>query len=413
MRRFAVLLFLLASLCAACGTDAGQADTVRLWTGLDAEYPVIQQVVADFENKTGVRVEMLKVPFEQLRNKFLIAAPAGLGPDLVIGPQDWVGVLATAEQLEPIPDEVLPGRDFVPVAVQAVRFQGKVYSLPLFMECNALFRNTTLMPTQPATMSDLVRQALEVQQRQPEVKGFYFDLQEPYFAWPFFSAEGAYLLGERDGLTDPDDVGVATPGAVRAAEFLRSLRLEHRLIPSGVSENISRTLFLENKAAVIINGPWILANLRDANRKLVEQGRPPLSYAVDPFPPTASGGQPRPLVGVQGIMLNRRAARRADAIRLMQYLASDDATVAISQASGRPPVRRGALERIRQNRDIAAFARIAEQGVPMPNHPAVNAVWTPLKSALELITTGTSPDAASELRSTAERIEQKINLMLE
>jgi len=413
MRRFTTLLVLLTCLCAACGPDAGQADAVRLWTGLDAEFPVIQKVVADFQRQTGLRVEMLKVPFEQLRNKFLIAAPAGLGPDLVIGPQDWVGVLATAEQLEPLPEEVLPGADFVPVAVQAVKFQGRVYSLPLFMECNALFRNTDLMPDRPTTMSDLVRQALELQQQRPEVKGFYFDLQEPYFAWPFFSAEGAYLLGEQGGITDPDDVGVATPGAVRAAEFLRSLRREHGLIPSGVSENISRTLFLENKAAVIINGPWILANLRDANQKLVDQGKPPLAYAVDPFPTTASGGQPRPLVGVQGIMLNRRAARRADAIRLMQFLASDDSTVAISQASGRPPVRRGALDRIRQTPDIAAFARIAEQGVPMPNHPAVNAVWTPLKSALELITTGTSPDAGAELRSTAERIEQKINLMLE
>ncbi len=413
MRRLAILLIFATCLCAACGTDAGRADVVRLWTGLDAEFPVIQKVVADFQQQTGVKVEMLKVPFEQLRNKFLIAAPAGLGPDLLIGPQDWVGVLATAEQLEPIPDEALPGDDFVPVAVQAVRFQGKVYSLPLFMECNALFRNTALMPTRPATMSDLVKASVDIQKRSPEVKGFYFDLQEPYFAWPFFSAEGAYLLGEKDGATNPKDVGVATPGAVRAAEFLRSLRLEHRLIPSGVSENISRTLFLENKAAVIINGPWILANLRDTNQKLVEQGKSPLPYTVDPFPPTASGGQPRPLVGVQGLMLNRRAARRADALRLMQFLASDDSTVAISQASGRPPVRRGALERIRSNRDIAAFARIAEQGVPMPSHPAVNAVWTPLKSALELITTGTSPDAGAELRSTAKRIEQKIKLMLE
>ena len=109
MRRFTTLLVLLTCLCAACGPDAGQADAVRLWTGLDAEFPVIQKVVADFQRQTGLRVEMLKVPFEQLRNKFLIAAPAGLGPDLVIGPQDWVGVLATAEQLEPLPEEVLPG----------------------------------------------------------------------------------------------------------------------------------------------------------------------------------------------------------------------------------------------------------------------------------------------------------------
>jgi maltose-binding protein MalE len=48
----------------------------------------------------------------------------------------------------------------------------------------------------------------------------------------------------------------------------------------------------------------------------------------------------------------------------------------------------------------------------MPSHPAVNAIWVPLKSALELITTGKSP-ADSEIRATDERIRQKIQMMLE
>ena len=402
MRRLLYLIALLLTTCVGCGPTTGQADAVRLWTGLDAEYPVIERVVADFQQRTGIQVQMLKVPFEQLRNKFLIAAPADLGPDLVIGPQDWVGVLATAGQLEPIPQEALPGEDFVPVSVQAVTFQGQVYSVPLFMECNALFRNTRLMPERPRSVPELVARATALQQADPTLKGFYFDLQEPYFAWPFFSAEGAWLLRDKDGRTDPFDLGINTPGSVRAAEFLRSLRQESRLIPPGASENISRTLFQEGRAAVIINGPWMLKDAKAAG----------VPYAVDPFPPTASGGQPRPLVGVQGIMLNRRATRRADALKLMEHLASVESTVAISQASGRPPVRRGALERIQGDPDIATFAMIAEHGTPMPSHPAVNAIWVPLKSALELITTGKSP-ADRELRATDERIRQKIQLMLE
>ncbi len=402
MRRLLLLVCLLLWACVGCSSTTGQATAVRLWTGLDAEYPVIEKVVADFQQQTGIQVRMLKVPFEQLRNKFLIAAPADLGPDLVIGPQDWVGVLATAGQLEPIPAEVLPGPDFVPVSVQAVTFQGQVYSVPLFMECNALFRNTALMPERPRSIPELVEKAVAIQKADPKVKGFYFDLQEPYFSWPFFSAEGAWLLREKNGYTDPFDLGIHTPGSVRAAEFLRSLRSEHQLIPSGASENISRTLFQEGRAAVILNGPWMLKDAKAAG----------VPYAVDPFPPTASGGQPRPLVGVQGIMLNRRAARRDEALKLMAHLASVESTVAISQASGRPPVRRGALARIQSDPDIATFAMIAEQGTPMPSHPAVNAIWVPLKSALELITTGKTP-ADSELRATDERIRQKIQLMLE
>jgi len=275
MRRLLLIFALLLCACPGCSSPAGQADAVRLWTGLDAEYPVIEKVVADFQQRTGIKVRMLKVPFEQLRNKFLIAAPADLGPDLVIGPQDWVGVLATAGQLEPIPPEVLPGEDFVPVSVKAVTFEGQVYSVPLFMECNALFRNTALMPERPHSIPDLVARATAIQQADPKIKGFYFDLQEPYFAWPFFSAEGAWLLGARNGRTDPFDVGINNPGSVRAAEFLRSLRMEHHLIPPGASENISRTLFQEGRAAVIINGPWMLKDAKAAG----------VPYAVEPLSP--------------------------------------------------------------------------------------------------------------------------------
>lgn len=405
MRRLLLFLGLLAWACAACGSPASRTDEVRLWTGIsDVEYPVLQQVVEAFERQNpDVRVQLLKVPFEQLRNKFLIAAPADLGPDLLMGPQDWVGVLATAGLLSPLPPGHAPGADFLPATVEAVTFDGKPYAAPLLLDCLALFRNPELMPEAPTSLPDLVRKAVEIDRRGNGVRGFYYDLQDLYFSWAFFNAEGAYVFGTRDGRTDPYDVGLDTPGAVKAALFLRSLRQEHQLVPPGATLDIAKSLYLDRKAAVILNGPWMLGDLRAAG----------VPYVIDPFPPTAEGRVPKPFVGVQGVMLNRRAAQREKALRLLDHLVSEESLVKLSDASGRPPARRNALRVASRNPDIAAFARLAEGATPMPNHPAVQAVWAPMQQALELITTRPGLDAEAELHATKQRILKKIQVMLE
>ena len=66
------------------------------WTGAEADK--LTEVIAAFQEKApGVTVEVLAVPFDQLKNKFTTEASTGGGPDLLIGPKDWIGELAQAE----------------------------------------------------------------------------------------------------------------------------------------------------------------------------------------------------------------------------------------------------------------------------------------------------------------------------
>lgn len=406
MRWLALVLVCLALASTACGQGAdGRTDgKVRLWTGMaDTEFPVLQKVVRDIEARTGLEVQLLKVPFEQLRNKFLIAAPADLGPDLLIGPQDWVGVLATAGLLEPLPVSHRPGSDFFPVAVEAMTFQGEIYASPVFMECPALFRNPELMPQAPATMTELVERSVALDREGNGIRGFYFDLENLYFNWAFFSAQGAYIFGQENGRTDPYDVGLDTEGATRAAEFLRDLRLEYKLIRPGATTDIAKSLYLDRKAATIINGPWFLGDVRSSQ----------VPYVIEPLPPMPDGSVPKPFVTVHGVMLNKAAGQREKALQLLSELMKDESLVPLSEASGRPPARRSALAAAGRNPDIAAFAKLAEAGTPMPNHPAMQAVWEPMRQTMEIVTNNAGVDAQAALRETKERIVAKIRQMME
>lgn len=404
MNRTIILIVMLLgfSLLAAGCSHTQKAAPLRLWAGMEAEYPKLVELCDQFSKQNDIEVELLKVPFKDLRDKFLIAAPAELGPDLVIGPHDWIGVLATAGTLQPIPKS-FDFHDFVPVAMEAVTFENQVYAVPLCMESIALLRNQDLMPKRPTTTAELIEMALAAQKANPKVRGFYFEIRDLYFSLPFIIAEGGYLLGKNpDGTTNPLDVGMDNQGAVTAANWLKDLRMKYRLIQAGASENISKTLFIENKAASILNGPWILKDIKASG----------INYAVDPFPKMDSGAQPKPAVGVQSIMFNARSKHQQDAIKLMEFLASSEPLATLSLTSGRPPVTGESLVKVAHDKDITAYAAIAESGIPLPTHPAAGAIWEPMKGSLELIANG-EVETAKELHDTTERIKEKIRLMLE
>lgn len=400
-----LLLLTLALLCLSGCAQQRDPRTVVLWTAYEVEIPTLRQLVAKFSQQTGRPVELLQVPFSGLQNKFMVAAPAGQGPDLIIGPQDWLGVFATAELLEPVPAAVLdPARaDLVPVALEAENFAGQVYGFPMMTGCLAMLRNPQLMPESPKDLDDLKTQALKVQAT--GAKGFYYDLQDFYFSFPFFSAFGASLFETGPQGLDPMRLGLATPGGVKAAEYLTELR-QADLIPLGTKNDFAKSLFLEGKVAATINGPWFIGDVRKAG----------VPYVIEPVPPAPDGHPAAPLVGVDGLMLNKAALQREGALELMAFLTAKEQLVALALASGRPPARRSALEEARRDpqagADIAAFARVSEQGVPMPNLPQTNVIWEPMAQSLAIITNRQAP-AAQELEQTQARILSKIKLMME
>lgn len=409
-------LLVLCGLLASCSAKKVDTDKVTLWTGMDAEYPELVRVCEQFTEQTGIKVELLKVPFRDLRNKFFVASPAGVGPDLLLGAHDWIGAMKIADLIAPIPAD-FSFADFTEIAKKAGSYEREMYMVPLCMDTLALFRNKELMPERPQTMEDMLDQAVAIQRAscdasgRPTINGFYYEIKEAYFSVPFLNMYGAYLLGEKDGVYDPEDVGLGNAGAIEGARFLRSLRDEKQygLIKAGCSESISRTLFYEGSAAVIVNGPWILSEITKRNQ---DPAKKHIDYVVDPFPCTRDGKQPRSIVGMQGLMLSKYARNPEGARKLMDFLASTDQMVAISNASGRPPVTNSALARVADNVDITTFAQVCQTGIPMPSHPACQQIWEPAKQSFELIANG-EVDPATEMPNLTARIKQNIKLMME
>jgi len=380
-----------------CGCSQPDPKTrpLRVWTAFEgAELEAFKGLCAAY----GKPVEVLGVPFDGLKNKVLVATPAGQGPEVIVGPQDWLGVFSAADLLQPLPDSLVTPlkKEVLPVALDGVTYDGKVYAYPLLLDGLALLRNPELAPRSPKSLDDLRDYAVEIQ-KAGKVKGFYFDLRELYFSWPFFSAYGATVF--KNGL----EPGLTGPEGLQASEYLRQLR-ELGLIPLGAQNDFAKSMFLDGKLAMTLNGPWFLGDIR-AKR---------VPYIIEPVPP---GLHPAAsFIGVNGLMINKLSPRVEDTYPLVEFLGNKDSQVTMALASGRVPARRDAQLVVAQDPfkgpDIAAFTKVVEQGVAMPNHPAANAVWDPMKQSLELITKG-EVDPATELRGADQAIRQKIQRMVE
>jgi len=120
-------LAVLAAPRARAQTDPAQlSGEITLWHGLGTEASLLNDriIPAWNEQHPDVTVNVLQVPFDQLRAKFVTEAAAGGGPDLLLGASDWIGEYYEADVIQPI-DE-LASEDFAagynPTAIEGVTY---------------------------------------------------------------------------------------------------------------------------------------------------------------------------------------------------------------------------------------------------------------------------------------------------
>lgn len=367
--------------------ERGDADLV-IWAD-DTRAAAIRPLADAFAEDEGISVVVQEVPFDKIRENMSQAAPAGEGPDIIIGAHDWLGELVSNGVLEPI-DLGDSADDYAEVATQAFSFDGQTYGLPYAVENIALIRNTDLVPDAPATFEELEATALQlVADGEATVPlAIQQGPADPYHNYPLFSAMGGYVFAQNDdGSYDPSDVGIDSEGGLRAAEAFAAWS-EEGLISKDVTYDVMIDSFASGEAPFAITGPWAVS---DPDRGFVQSG---VNFVVEPIPPI-DGGTPQVFVGVQGFMISS-FSENIDLAKsfLLDYMNTEDAQLALFDAGGRPPAMLSAFESVSDDPIIEGFGLSGQQGVPQPAIPEMGAVWDTWKNAYSLIFNGADPDQA-------------------
>jgi maltose-binding protein MalE len=374
----------------AAATGERPEGGILIWAD-ELRAPFLAELVPQFEAEFGipVAVEQPASP----REDFVIAAPAGEGPDLIIGAHDWLGQFVANGLLAPV-DLGGQADQFVDTAVEAFTYNGELYGMPVSTENVAFFRNTDLVPDAPATWDEVLQICEELGDQVAQC--FPQREADPYHFYPIQTSFGGNVFGRTpEGDFNPEDVQIDSEGSLAAAQFLAQLG-EAGYYQPGSDYDIYHTLFEQGDAAFIITGPWALERIN-------ESGVP---YAISPIP---AGTQPgAPFLGAQGFMVNAFGEGQIEAqLFLTEFIATPEVMRALAEGSGRPSAFIPVLEEQMQDEAIAGFAEAGEAAVPMPAIPEMASVWDAWSDAQTLIIQG-SEDPIVAFQNAAEQIRTLI-----
>ncbi len=388
---------LLAVLAGSVKAAVAAGPTITIWVD-SPQKPAIDASAATWSAGKGVTVTVLVHAFGGIRDDLKTVKPEN-APDVIIGPHDWVGDLASNGLIEPLYPKSTTAAQFPKYALDAFSYGTavkKLYGAPYGLENVGLIVNTGLVKI-PKTFKQLETEALAFKKKAagnlaiavPQGSG-----GDAYHMYPFFSGLGGYVFGRNSiGNLDPSNIGVANKKFLVNAKLIDKWNTEG-LINSKVDYNTAKNAFLKGQAAFWITGPWESDTLKQSGLKFAIMQMPKIVYPAVPF------------LGVQGMMVTKYATDHGvDALAkdfVSNYMMTPAAQLALANANGRAPANTVAAKQY-SDPVLAAFGRAGVGAVPMPNIPQMGSVWTDLGQAWVKSTQGAGATHARTAFATAAR----------
>ncbi|RRR77510.1 MAG: extracellular solute-binding protein [Candidatus Viridilinea halotolerans] len=364
-------------------TEPAEPVTITIWHNWQGEYyNTIEAVLTEYGEANNVQVELLRVA--DLNDKVMTAVPSGEGPDIIAWVNDQIGKNVLAMIIQPVNrygiDEAYLRENFAPVAVDAMIYEAQTWGVPESLEALTFIYNKALISEDelPQNTDELIARAREYNTAE-QYLFVYNGRSEAYFSAPWWQGAGVSLVNP-NGTT-----GLNSPEGIAAGELIAEFST---IMPQEMDYSIADTLFKEGKAAIIMNGPWAIADYLEAG----------LDVGLATIPVVSSSGQPgMPFVGVKMLMLANNARQPEAAIALMQHYGTAEVQARLAEANKQVPANIEAQAQVADDPIIAAFIAQTVNGKPMPNNEFIDAMWDPINQTVEAIWTGAAtPDAAIE-----------------
>jgi arabinogalactan oligomer / maltooligosaccharide transport system substrate-binding protein len=404
----ALLVVAFAGLAAAlagsihAATKAGS--TITIWTDSNRAAAITKAAHAYEAANPGVNVNVVQQQFGNIENNLGTVA-ANNAPDIIVAAHDWTGQLAANGLVVPLYLSKAQKKEFPKYTLNAFSYGTAIkhlYGLPTQIENIGLVVNTKLAKV-PTSFKQLTSEALAFKKKHHSKVGIAVQQGsggDAYHMYPFFSGLGGYIFGRnKAGNLDPSNIGVANKYFLKHASMINQWNKEG-LINSAVDSSTAQQLFLSKKVAFWVTGPW--------NSQLLESSKIP--FKVVQMPKIAKPSVP--FLGVQGFMVTKYAAGHGVSALaqdfVTRYMTKPGNQLALALAEGRFPASIAAGKKV-HDPVLAEFGKAGKGGVPMPNIPQMNNVWSYLGQAWVVSTKGSgATPAAKAFKSAAHNIALKI-----
>lgn len=389
---------------AACSSDDGDGGSeasgeLLIWADETRAGPV-GDLAKSWGDENGVAVEVVQINFDDLKDQYAQQAPAGQGPDIFIGANDWSGEFTASGLIAPI--DLGDNRDnFNPAAVDAFTVEGQTYGVPTNTENIVMFRNTELAPEAPASIDEMAETGLALQaegKTQFPIGLQVGDKGDAYHAYPFLSAAGGYFFGgpDGDGNYDVNDVGIASEGGLAFAEAWGQLGADGA-IKSTFTGGDLESAWAAGELAYWITGPWNTGKVQESG----------VAFEAEPVPGwDGVDGDALPIVGAQGFMLNQDSTNPTTAQAFLDAIMNTEFMNSVYEADLRPPAWSESAAAAESDPVVAAILEFGDGGYPNLPYPEMGIVYEETGLAQKKILDGEDPTATFE--EAQSNIENRI-----
>jgi len=354
MLRKAAILLLWLLLLGGCQANLRDDDDLRgritlwhSWPSTDAI--VLEETLAQFQEiHPDVRIITVAMPQDQILEEFINTGTNGLGPDLVIGADDWIKDLANSGLIRTVSSDdispaLLSSRDLA-----LTQYQGQHYGIPLSLAPRSLYYNKRLVAQPPGTLDELLQEAAAGNRIAfvPRFEEAYWGIQA--FGQGLFDAEGQFKVA---------DSGFE--------EWLNWLDVAQNA--SGVILNVDDDslleLFISQQIAYYVAGPQKQTRLST----MIPEGNP-FEFGVVPLP-GGPNGPAGPVLSAETIFLyaftSPEQSRTADA--LAAFLVNQQQSIRFMRELNRVPANPAVRVDGRIYPIVNGFAQQARTAVIIPN----------------------------------------------
>ncbi|PWI33197.1 maltose/maltodextrin ABC transporter substrate-binding protein MalE [Vibrio albus] len=345
----------------APSVSAMQEGEITIWINGDKSYEGLSQIGEQFEEDTGIKVNV-QFP-ESLEEKFQQHAATGGGPDVIFWAHDRFGGYAQAGLLQ----ELKPSQEFkdklVDFSWDAVTVDGKIYGYPLAIEVPSLIYNKDLLPNPPKTWEEL--ESIDQKMQKQGKKAIMWDVKNAYFTWPMISAGGAYSFAKTADGYNAKDTGINNEAGVAGLQFLVDM-VNKGIVDPSMDYSVSEAAFTKGEVAMTINGPWSWGNLDKLN----------VNYGVAVLP-TLNGSKSNPFVGVLSAGINASSPNKDLAVEFLEnYLYQDSALKIMDDDKPLGAVTLKSFQkRLESDERIKSTMINAKNGEIMPNIPEMTSYF--------------------------------------
>lgn len=348
--------------------DTSQASgEVTFWDTSDAtnEAPKFKQLISQFTAaKPNIKVKYVNVPFSEAQEKFRTAAQGNSGaPDVLRAEVAWTPDFASTGFLADLTSSVGDTGDYLDTPLSSNQLDGKLYGVPQVTDAPALLYNKAFLAKAgvepPKTWADIQSAAAKIKSANPGVQSAVFLQSGGYFSLPFIYSEGGDLL-DVDGKKITINSAEAAKGVQNAVDLVRSGAAKADVTSD--SYNNMMKAFKDGTTAMIINGPWSVADIK-TGKAFATAG----NLGIAPTP-AGSGGKSGSPVGGHNYTIYSQSKVKDAAAEFIKFMNSAGSQAYLAKELGLLPTRRSAYDQadVKASAEVSAFKAVLDAATPRP-----------------------------------------------